>query len=84
VTDGVERNADVQMRGQARCRPSSRTSVRPGDEILLALADSASKAAVIGLTKWLGEELATTGLLVNAITLSSPRHCATRCHWSSD
>jgi NAD(P)-dependent dehydrogenase (short-subunit alcohol dehydrogenase family) len=47
-------------------------------KFLLALADSASKAAVIGLTKSLAEELATTGLLVNAITLSSPRHCAMR------
>lgn len=29
---------------------------------------SASKAAVIGLTKSIGKELATTGMLVNAIT----------------
>jgi NAD(P)-dependent dehydrogenase (short-subunit alcohol dehydrogenase family) len=43
-------------------------------------AYSASKAAVIGLTKSLGKELATTGVLVNAITpavISTPMNATT-------
>jgi len=41
---------------------------------------SASKAAVIGLTKSIGKELATTGVLVNAITpavIATPMNAAT-------
>ena len=43
-------------------------------------AYSASKAAVIGLTKSLGKELATTGVLVNAITpavIATPMNATT-------
>jgi 3-oxoacyl-[acyl-carrier protein] reductase len=43
-------------------------------------AYSASKAAVIGLTKSLGKELATTGVLANAIApavISTPMNAAT-------
>jgi 3-oxoacyl-[acyl-carrier protein] reductase len=38
-----------------------------------ASAYSASKAAVIGMTKSLGKELATTGILVNAVTPAAVR-----------
>jgi 3-oxoacyl-[acyl-carrier protein] reductase len=65
-------------RGWGRVVNLSSMAGKDGNPNLAAY--SASKAAVIGLTKSLGKELATTGVLVNAITpavISTPMNATT-------